>query len=448
MPNFPITLANPVLYPGPPPTQVDVAIIGGGVIGVCAALFLARSGLSVTLLEKGRIAGEQSSRNWGWIRQQGRDPAELPIMVEARKLWRDLAQEVEVDFGLRQGGVTYLARTEGQLSGYEAWLPHAHELGIDTRMMSAEEVSKTYPGLALETKGAMVTPSDMRAEPWLAVPALAALAQRAGVRIVENCAVRALDKAGGRVTGVITEVGLVKAQSTILAGGAWSALFLRRHGVDLPQLSVRETVIASQPMPAITEGALDLGKLALRRRMDGGYSMALTGASTLFLGPDAFRALPKFLPQLRASPLAQGYLHGAPQGFPDAWDTPRNWSAETPSPFEAMRILDPRPSKTAHKKMRRHLRRLLPDLPILKPRASWAGMIDTMPDIVPVVDHCDALPGLVIGTGMSGHGFGIGPGMGRVLAALVTGDPVGHDLTRFRAGRFTDGSAIDLGPSV
>ena len=75
-------------------------------------------------------------------------------------------------------------------------------------------------------------------------------------------------------------------------------------------------------------------------------------------------------------------------------------------------------------------------------------MIDTMPDVVPVMDRVEAIKGLVVGTGFSGHGFGIGPGAGRVLSALVTGENVGHDLHRFRLSRFTDGSKMDLGPAV
>jgi glycine/D-amino acid oxidase-like deaminating enzyme len=71
-----------------------------------------------------------------------------------------------------------------------------------------------------------------------------------------------------------------------------------------------------------------------------------------------------------------------------------------------------------------------------------------MPDIVPVMDRVEALPGLTIGTGFSGHGFGIGPEAGRILAALATGDDVGHDLNRFRFGRFSDGSKMRLGPAI
>jgi glycine/D-amino acid oxidase-like deaminating enzyme len=113
-----------------------------------------------------------------------------------------------------------------------------------------------------------------------------------------------------------------------------------------------------------------------------------------------------------------------------------------------MRVLDPRPNTLRMRRLARRFSRLFPQLPPVRPRGTWAGMIDTMPDIVPVVDHCAALPGLVVGTGMSGHGFGIGPAMGRILAALVTGDPAGHDLDRFRMSRFSDGTPIRLGPSL
>ena len=81
-------------------------------------------------------------------------------------------------------------------------------------------------------------------------------------------------------------------------------------------------------------------------------------------------------------------------------------------------------------------------------KVAWAGLIDTMPDVVPVIDRAAALPGLVIATGMSGHGFGIGPGIGRVVADLVADRPVGHDLHRFRLSRFSDGTKIAPGPGL
>ncbi|MGJ8625490.1 MAG: NAD(P)/FAD-dependent oxidoreductase [Sulfitobacter sp.] len=445
---FPFNAATPIIYPGPAPDRSDVVVIGGGIIGVCTALFLARDGHRVTLLEKGRIAAEQSSRNWGWIRQQGRDPDEIPIMVEAVRLWHELAGQTNVDVGLRQQGITYFAKDAKALENYEAWLPHARANGLDSRILSSGETAAMFPDSTQRFIGALTTPSDMRAEPWVAVPALAAIAARAGVTIVENCAVRMLDIAAGRVAGVVTETGRIKTSDVVLAGGAWSSLFLRNHGVSLPQLSVRENVAATEPLPDIHEGAAASRKVAFRRREDGGYTLAPPGAPELFVGPDALRAFPKYLTQLRADPFGQRLLPFAPKGFPDAWTTRRRWTGDDRTPFEDIRILNPAPNMRKINRLLSDFAQMFPGLPPVALKSAWAGMIDTMPDIVPVVDSCAQIPGLTIGTGMSGHGFGIGPGMGRVLQALVTGAAVGHDLSRFRASRFTDGSAMRLGPNV
>ncbi|TPN04118.1 FAD-binding oxidoreductase [Mesorhizobium sp. B2-1-3] len=448
MPIFPFSEKDPIQHPGPPPKRSEVVIIGGGIIGVTTALFLAERNIPVTLLEKGRVAAEQSSRNWGWIRKQGRDADELPIVIEAFRLWRQLAEECGEDIGLDQTGVTYLANSDKDMAGFEEFMKIAAIHGLDTRLLDADETAKLIKGMSRKFKGAMTTPSDMRAEPWLAVPALARLAVRKGAKIIENCAARTLEISAGRIRGVWTEAGYIESSSVLVAGGAWSSLFLRRHGVSIPQLSVRVTVAATEPMPEIYAGAAADEHIAFRRRQDGGYTLAPGGSNLLYLGPDAFRHATKYLSALMANPLGTRYFPYAPSGYPDSWSTPRDWTPDSRSPFERMRVLNPAAERSGLRSVKRNFRRLFPQFETVRLKVGWGGMIDAMPDVVPVVDHARAVVGLFVATGMSGHGFGIGPGIGRVVSDLIQGNTSGHDLSRFRLSRFYDGSAVRLGPAL
>lgn len=201
-------------------------------------------------------------------------------------------------------------------------------------------------------------------------------------------------------------------------------------------------------MPKVCCGAAADDQIAFRRRADGGFTLAAGGAADLFVGPDAFRALRQYLPLLRTDPLGARLFPAAPAGFPDAWSTARRWSPDSQSPFERMRILDPKTNPRKLRAIKREFAALFPGLGRIRLEKAWAGMIDVMPDVVPVLDRATAIPGLTIGTGLSGHGFGIGPGIGRILAALVMGADVGHDLRRFRLSRFADGTPIRPGPSL
>ncbi|NPD15953.1 FAD-binding oxidoreductase [Xinfangfangia sp. D13-10-4-6] len=442
------------------PAACDTVVIGGGIIGVMTARALAKKGQRVVLCEKGLIAGEQSSRNWGWIRQQGRDPAELPIMMESLALWRGLAAELGAGagagsasgtgerLGFRQSGVLYLANQEADMAGFQAWLDSVAGSGVDSRMLSAREVADLVPTSQAGWVGGLWTASDARAEPWAAVSLFADLAAADGVVIREHCAVRCLDLAAGRVAGVVTEAGRIACDQVIVAAGAWSRLFLRAHGVSIPQLSVLSSVAATGPLPDLFQGAAVDRHFAFRRRADGGYTLAPGDHNDFYIGPDAFRELRSYWPLLGRTFGQTAMRPMAPKGFPDAWSTPRRLDGDRVSPFENLRILNPRPNMRALERMQNRFAAAFPQ--IGKPRltATWAGMIETMPDIVPIIDRTPKLPGLIIATGLCGHGFGIGPGMGRVIASLTLGEEIGHDMRRFRLSRFSDGSVLVPGPSL
>ncbi|MDP3195700.1 FAD-binding oxidoreductase [Tabrizicola sp.] len=445
--SFPISEASPVRFAATLPRRADVVVIGGGIIGVMTAWFLRERGLSVVVCEKGRIAGEQSGRNWGWVRQQGRDPAELPIMVESLSIWKQLALQMGEGLGFRQTGVLYLAKTEREIEGFEAWTEHSRAHQLDTRLLTARETMAMLKGAVAPWKGGLFTPSDARAEPWVAVPALAAAAEEKGVVIRESCAVRGIDLAAGKVAGVVTEAGRIACDQVVVAAGAWSRLFLGHLGIQIPQLSVLASVAATEPMPEIFPGNAADDDFAFRRRADGGYSIAPGARHDFFIGRDAFASLGVYLPVLKKDFRSTNFRPAAPKGFPDAWGTPRRWSLDRTSPFERQRILNPAPNRATLAEVQDSFAKAFPVLGRPKLKAAWAGMIDSLPDVVPIVDHAP-IPGLTIATGMSGHGFGIGPGMGRVVADLVMGRPTGHDLSRFRLSRFGDGSPIQPGPSL
>src|SRR6266850_2326995 len=107
----------------------------GCTIGTSAALFLAQRGVSTVLCEKGHIAGEQSSRNWGWCRKMVRDPRELPLIIESLRLWQGMNQLVEAETGFRSCGIMYLAESAQELARLEAWLEHARLCQLDSRLV-------------------------------------------------------------------------------------------------------------------------------------------------------------------------------------------------------------------------------------------------------------------------------------------------------------------------
>ena len=443
---------NPVAFADALPRAVDVAVIGAGIVGVTAAYFLAARGLRVLLCEKGRVAGEQSSRNWGWVRQQGRDWAELPIMIEANRIWRGLAEETgEADLAFTPAGCLKLAESETAMAASERWHGLAQQHQLDTRLLTKAEVAARFPQVEGRFLGGLETPSDGRAEPFVAVPALARAAQRAGVAIVESCAVRSVDVGGGRLIGVVTEKGRVACQTAILAAGAWSAAFAANAGFALPQLAVRSTAARTEPAPDLLDGAggtpnLSTPNLTLRRRADGGYTVATGDVSEHYIGPASFKYFAKFLPLLRKSARELRLRPWPPKDYPNAWAAARRWSPDEVSPFERERVLNPPPLTAVVRAIEERLPQRFPALKDVKLAEAWAGMIDVTPDAVPTLGEDPALPGLYIATGCSGHGFGIGPGIGRVMADLVTGGSPGHDLTRFRPQRFFDGSPIEPGP--
>ncbi len=423
------------------PKRTGVVVIGGGIIGTSTALELAERGVDVVLCEKGEIAGEQSSRNWGWCRQMGRDVREIPLILEAMKLWRGMNKRIGADTGFIECGITYLAESEAELAIKEKWLDEcAKPYQLSSHLIDCAKVAELVPGSTVPWKGALYTPNDGRAEPEKAAPAIASAARQAGAQIFTNCAVRGIEKATGRISGVVTEKGPIGCDSVVLAGGAWSRRFCGNAGIKLKQLSVIGSVQRTAPMDIGLEISFSGGKFAARKRQDGGYTITHRHLSVADIVPASFPQFFDFLPALRMDWAGIKLRLGS--RFIDEARLARHWSLDQASPFELIRTLDPAPIASILDEAIASLSTCYPAFANLKIVERWGGCIDVTPDAVPVVSEVDHLPGFYIATGFSGHGFGIGPGAGKLMAEIVTGTTPCVDPKPFRYSRMIDGTKL------
>ncbi|MSP83127.1 MAG: FAD-binding oxidoreductase [Alphaproteobacteria bacterium] len=421
--------------------QADVVVVGGGIVGAATAYYLAKAGAKVTLVEKGEIAGEQSSRNWGFVRQQGRDPFEVPLAIESVRMWEGLEAELGADLEWRQGGGLAVAGTEAGMAAYERWLDVARQYQMPTRLIGNREVRDLMRGAEGSWPGAMYTPTDGQAEPAKVAPAFAAAARARGATITTGCAVDAIQTAGGAVTGVATERGEIRARTVVCAAGAWSSRLLGGVGVAMPQLAIRGTVSRTSPVRELTPAGVWAPELAFRQRRDGTLNIVDGGAFDYDLVPATARWARDFMPLWKlfggnvrlgvGAPLLAGLL-----------------GMVHPHPFRATRVLNPPPQPLRIGNALAGLRRVFPDVGDVTVTRSWAGFIDMTPDMIPVIGPLDSPSGLVVASGFSGHGFMLGPIAGRLASEIVLRGQASLDVAPFRLARFRDGTSMGPRPLI
>jgi glycine/D-amino acid oxidase-like deaminating enzyme len=423
------------------PKSADIVIIGGGVAGIAAAYHLAKKRHTVAVVEKGVIAGEQSSRNWGWCRQQNRDLRELQLAQHALEIWGGLNAELGAETGFRRTGLVYVTTSQSTLDAWTRWGESARQMQMRTTMLSAAEARTMTPGSSEAWIGGIHSPTDGRAEPALAVPAIAEGARRHGASLHQDCAARGLETSAGRVSAVVTEKGTIRTSSVLLAGGVWTSLFCRHHGIDLPLAGIRSTSFFTAPAPHITEGGISTPDVTFRRRLDGGYTIGISNRGLLELSPQGLMYAKPFWRTFKKRHKLLTIRAG--RSFFDGPEALMRWKNDQVSPFERMRTWDPPPQEKLITFALKRIGEIYPALANIKVAHKWGGLIDFTPDWLPVISAIDTLPGLFVSAGYSGHGFGIGPGAGRLAADIVAGDAPIVDPKAFRYSRLVDGS--DLG---
>jgi sarcosine oxidase subunit beta len=357
------------------PAEAEVVIIGAGVVGCSTAYRLALAGIRTVVLDRqGPAEGAAASAtSAGGVRQQGRDPRELPLAMAAIRLWATLERELEADVHYRRGGNLRLIEAEADLPAIEQQVAAERAGGLDVELVSGERLRSLAPALAPQVIAAVSCPSDGQADPVLTTRAFAAAARRAGATLVANCPARGLLRRGGAVSGVETASGTISAGCVLLAAGVWSAELAATIGLDLPLQPLALQMLLSEPAPPVLEqvlGGTGSRRLSLKQRRDGAF---LIGGGWPGDGD-----------------IAAATCTVRPESVAASW-------------AEAVAVLP----AVAQSRLAR----------------SWCGLEAASFDGVPLVGAVPEASGLYLAAGFSGHGFALAPATGQQLAALLQGRP-------------------------
>lgn len=432
-----MTSAPAMSAPNALPSSADIVIVGAGIQGCASAYYMAKAGMKVVLIDKSRVAAQQSSRAWGFVRVQMRDLDEIPLMQAGKEIWRGLEAELNADLEWNPGGALYVTNRAATMAYREKWFNDTRGFGLDSRMLSTAEVARLLPDYRGPIIGGLFTASDGHAEPRKVAPAFAQRARDLGAIVLEGCGALDIERAGGRVCGIVTEWGTIKTDKVMVSAGASSWRILKRLGIFLPQSWIRATVARTNILPHLTNSAFVGDNVAFRKRKDGSFNIASSLHGDVDLTLDHVRLTPWYWRPYLDSKKGIDLHVGAPMMRDLLQRMP--WRDE--AKFPAIHEREPQilPIQSRIKSAAEILQQDFPGLGRVGIVETWAGNIDSLPDGIPVLDAPSDHPGLLIATGFCGHGFALGPIVGKVMSDLATGRPSNLPLRAFRLSRYAEG---------
>jgi len=369
--------------------STEVAIVGGGIVGASAALFLRRMGVPVVLLERDLCGSRSSGVNYGGVRRQGRPLNQLPLSQRAHGLWGRLRELIGIDGEYIRSGHLKIARSEADMASLEAYREQTHGFGMDLEILPARALRERSPWLGRAVVGGSLCPEDGHANPRLVSPAFALAARRAGADVREGTRI---DEAEHDGTLFVLRSGNaleVRAHYLLNCAGAWAGTIAAQFGEVTPMYSAHPEMAVTEPLPRFMD--LSLG-------VEGGgiYARQVARGNCVVGGGRGYA-----LDELRARVHRSGLIH-----------------------------------------MMRDCVDLLPALRNAHIIRTWSGTEGYLPDRQPVIGPSATTPGLFHAFGFAGAGFQLGPAVGAVLADLVRDERTETPIESFSISRFTPSPSV------
>lgn len=363
--------------------RTEVAIIGGGIIGGSAALFLRKRGVDVTLLDTAACGAKASGVNYGGVRRQGRALEQMPLAQRAHAIWADLPGLIGIDGEYVRAGHLKLARNDEDLALLEAYRARTRGFGMNLELITGDRFRKQFPWLGEAVIGGSFCPEDGHANPRLVSPAFARAAGRLGARVLEHHKVTAVHHDGRDFVLQVGDALEIRSRFLLNCAGAWGNAFARAFGEDTPEESIHPLMMVTEPLPVFSE-----------------MSLGIQGGS------------------IYARQVARGNcIIGGGRGV------------NTDADFA-------RPGRANIATLLANAARIMPALANAHVIRFWSGVEGNMPDHNPVVGPSGTTPGLFHAFGFSGAGFQIGPAVGEVLADLVVTGESSIPIDAFGIARF------------
>ncbi|MDH4558172.1 FAD-binding oxidoreductase [Pseudomonas sp. BN417] len=371
--------------------QTDVLIVGGGLMGAASAFFLRQHGRSAVLLERDVIGQYASGVNFGNVRRQGRFLGQLELTNRSFALWKRLPQLIDDDLEFIASGHMRVCYREDEIAELEAYAaaPEAREL--DLRIYSGRELHARFPFLGPEVKGGSYASHDGHANPRLAAPAFALAARRAGAMVEEHTEVTRVEKVGGAFRVSTSDGREYRAEQLLITAGAWGEKLSAQFGEPVPLITKGPQMSVTEPVPYVLKTVIGV-----------------------------YTKIPEEELYFRQIPRGNIIIGGCSHTKPDMLNRRAH--------FDPRSLL----------KQLQLMRRLVPDMANLNIIRTWSGIESYLPDSLPIMGPSGKVEGLYYAFGFSGHGFQLGPGVGDVMAELMSTGGTNTSIAPFGIGRFAD----------